>query len=50
MNFEFEFNRMNENNNAFFYYACLLGHSAARQTEPRLAIRRSHPVLLQHDM
>ena len=29
---------------------CLLGHSAARQTEPRLAIRLSHPVLLHHDM
>ena len=28
----------------------VLGHSAARQTEPRVAIRFSHPVLLQHDM
>ena len=36
--------------NASFLYACLLGHSAVRQTELRLAIRLSHPVLLHHDM
>ena len=33
-----------------FIYTCLLGHFAARQTEPRLAIRLSHLVLLHHDM
>ena len=38
---------INWNNNASFY---VLGHFAARQTEPCLAIRLSHPVLLQHDM
>ena len=50
MNFEFEFlieKPLNENSNASFY---ILVYSAARQTEPRLAIRLSHPVLLHHDM
>ena len=36
--------------NASFLYACLLGHSAVRQTELRLAIRLSHLVLLHHGM
>ena len=36
--------------NASFLYACLLGHSAVRQTELRLAIRLSHLVLLHHDI
>ena len=36
--------------NASFLHACLLGHSAARPTELRLAIRLSHSVLLHHDM
>ena len=48
---------MNRNtcNSATFYcyffilYACLLGHSAVRQTEPRPAIRLSHPVLLHYN-
>ena len=32
-----------------FLYACLLVHFAARQTELRLAIRLSHPVLFHYN-
>ena len=31
-----------------FLYACLLAHFAVRQTEPRLAIRLSHPVIFHY--
>ena len=34
---------------ASFLYACLLGHSAMRQTELHPAIRLSHPVLLNYN-
>ena len=33
----------------FVLYACLLCRSTARQTEPRPAIRLSHPVLLHYN-
>ena len=32
-----------------FLCACLLGHSAARQTELRLAIRLCHPAFLHYN-